>query len=50
MTPVEILKHKIDLKRQYIELTNARHYGGCRFQNREYRYVPPTDELSEMML
>ena len=27
------------------QLSIARHYGGCKFQNREYRYVPPTDEL-----
>lgn len=27
------------------QLSIARHYGGCRFQNREYRYIPHTDEL-----
>lgn len=27
------------------QLSVARHYGGCKFQGREYKYIPPTDEL-----
>lgn len=27
------------------QLSVARHYGGCRVQGREYKYVPLTDEL-----
>ncbi|HWR21056.1 MAG TPA: hypothetical protein VN444_04250 [Verrucomicrobiae bacterium] len=27
------------------QLSFARHYGGCRYNGREYLYIPTTDEL-----